>query len=138
MPARFTVVTLPGLAALHVAWGAGSSIPFDDRGDLADAVVGTRAVPPPAACYMVAGALTAAAALVLGLPAGRPAFRRVGLLGVTSILGTRGLFGLAGRTDVVSPGSTSVRFRRLDRRLYSPLCLALAGGAWSAARTSRR
>jgi hypothetical protein len=137
MSARVTAVTLLGLAALHVAWGAGSSVPFDNRDDLADAVVGTTAVPPPAACYTVAGALMAAGALVLGLPAGRPALRRAGLLGVTTVLGSRGLLGLAGRTDLASPGSTSLRFRRLDRRLYSPLCLALAGGAWSAARASR-
>ena len=136
--ARFTAVILLGLAALHVAWGAGSSVPFHDRDDLADAVVGTTAVPPPASCYTVAGALMAAAALVLGLPAGQPALRRAGLLGVTTVLGGRGLLGLAGRTDLASPGSTSLRFRRLDRRLYSPLCLALAGGAWSAANTSRR
>ena len=138
MSARLTAVTLAGLAALHVAWGAGSSVPFDDRDDLADAVVGTTAVPSQAACFMVAGALSTAAALVLGLPAGRPALRRAGLLGVTTVLGGRGLLGVVARTDLVSPGSTSPRFRQLDRRLYAPLCLALAGGTWSAARASRR
>jgi hypothetical protein len=45
---------------------------------------------------------------------------------VAAVLSGRGLLGLAGRTDVVSPGSSSARFRRLDRRVYSPLCLALA------------
>jgi hypothetical protein len=138
MPARLTGLTMLGLAVLHVAWGAGSSVPFGDRDDLADAVVGTAAVPHPAACYTVAGALMAAAALVLGLPAGRPALRRAGLLAVTTVLGGRGLLGLAGRTDLASPGSASPRFRRLDRRVYSPLCLALAGGAWSVARASHR
>jgi hypothetical protein len=42
---------------------------------------------------------------------------------------------MAGRTDLVSPGSISPRFRRLDRRYYSPLCLALAMAAGSSART---
>ena len=50
-------------------------------------------------------------------------------------LAVRGLLGLAGRTDIVSPGSSSSRFRELDRRLYSPLCLALAALALPAARS---
>ncbi|MFF3128447.1 hypothetical protein ACFVRD_40665 [Streptomyces sp. NPDC057908] len=40
-----------------------------------------------------------------------------------------------GRTDLLSPGSVSARFRRLDRLVYSPLCVALAA---STAITSRR
>jgi len=130
---RLTAGTLLGIATLHVAWGAGAAFPFTDRDDLADAVIGTTAVPPARVCYAVAGALTAAAALVLGVPARLPALRRVGLLGVACVLGGRGVLGLAGKTDLVSPASSSPRFRRLDRRLYSPLCLALAQGAWSAA-----
>ena len=73
--------------------------------------------------------------LAVGVPEGRPAIRRLGLLGVAATLGVRGVLGLAGRTDLVSPGSDSRRFRRLGRRLYSPLCLALAVGALSAGRT---
>ena len=48
---------------------------------------------------------------------------------VAAVLGVRGCLGLVGRTDVVAPGSTSAAFRARDRRLYSPLCLALAVGA---------
>jgi hypothetical protein len=61
--------------------------------------------------------------------------KRVGGAGVASVLAARGLLGLLGRTDVVSPGSTSERFRRRDRRCYAPFCLALAG--ISAASTRR-
>jgi hypothetical protein len=135
---RLTAGTLFGVAALHAAWGAGKSFPFRDREHLADAVVGNAAVPPAPACYAVAGALTAAAALVQGFPAGHPTLRRVGLLGVAVVLGGRGVLGLTGRTDLVSPARTSARFRRLDRNLYSPLCLALASGAWSAANAPSR
>jgi hypothetical protein len=39
-----------------------------------------------------------------------------------------------GRTDLLSPGATSARFRAKDRRLYSPLCLALAALSVPAAR----
>jgi hypothetical protein len=133
MRTRLTAATLFGVAALHAAWGAGKSFPFRDREHLADAVVGTAAVPHAPACYAVAAALTAAAALVQGFPAGNPTLRRVGLRGVAVVLGGRGVLGLTGRTVLVSPTSTSARFRRLDRNLYPPLCLALAKGAWSTA-----
>jgi hypothetical protein len=116
-----------GLAGLHAAWGAGSSWPFPDREALADAVVGSVQVPGPAACYPVSGALAVAAVLVAGWPAERPALRRAGVAGVVGVLATRGALGLAGQTRLVSPASRSEHFTRLDRRLYSPLCLALAG-----------
>jgi hypothetical protein len=38
-----------------------------------------------------------------------------------------GTLGMAGRTRMVWPSSASARFMRLDRRVYAPLCLALAG-----------
>ena len=55
-----------------------------------------------------------------------------------AVLTTRGALGLAGRTDIVSPGSSSERFRQLDRQVYSPLCLTLAALATPARGTSRR
>ena len=117
---------LLGLAGLHAAWGAGSSWPFRDRRALADAVAGTTEVPGPAACFAVGGALAAAGALVAGWPAGRPLLRGTGVAGVVGVLAARGTLGLAGRTQLVSPASSSARFTRLDRLVYSPLCLSLA------------
>jgi hypothetical protein len=46
--------------------------------------------------------------------------------------------GLAGQTRLVSPVSVSARFTRLDRRVYSPLCLTLAGLAALSIRPSHR
>jgi Protein of unknown function (DUF3995) len=116
------------LAGMHAAWGAGSAWPLPDREALADAVIGAAEVPPPAACFAVSAALAAAGALVAGWPGGsRPASRRLGTAAVVGVLAGRGALGLAGRTRLVSPTSTSARFARLDRRVYSPLCLALAG-----------
>jgi Protein of unknown function (DUF3995) len=115
------------LAALHAAWGAGSAWPMADRQALADAVIGAQQVPPPAACFAVSAALASAGALVAGLPRRRPVLRRIGVAGVVAVLAGRGALGMAGRTYLVSPGSTSARFARLDRRVYSPACLALAG-----------
>jgi hypothetical protein len=127
-----TAGTLAALAGLHVAWGRGSSLPFPDRRALAELVVGTDRVPGPAACYAVAGALAAGCVLVLDAPWLPPSLRRVGLLGMAGVFFGRGALGLAGRTNLVAPGSESPRFRRLDRRLYSPLCIGLALGSLAA------
>jgi hypothetical protein len=124
-----TAATLFSLAGLHVAWGRGSSFPFSDHDDLSEAVIGRHNVPSPGACYAVAGALTVAAALVADVPGVPRGIQRAGVTGVAAVLAGRAALGFAGRTDLASPGSVSTRFRRLDRRMYSPLCLALAAGA---------
>ena len=130
---------LLALSGLHVAWGLGSTAPFSTGEDLCDAVLGR--VPPGGAiadapaCFAVAGALATAASLVVDRPPWPDGVRRLGLLVLTGTLAVRGAVGLAGRTDVLVPGSDSARFRHNDRRLFAPLCLALAAGA---ARTRRR
>jgi hypothetical protein len=134
MPAARVVSTataggLTALAALHLAWAVGSSFPFADRATLADRVIGSDTVPGPTPCVAVATALTIASAAAGGRVAGPSWMRRMMAVGVAAVLGTRGALGLAGRTDLVSPGSDSVAFRRLDRRVYSPVCLLLALGA---------
>lgn len=135
MPARgVTATSLLGLAGLHVAWGRGSTFPFSDRDGLNDAVIGHRTSPSPSACFAVAGALAVAAALVADVPGLPRGVQRLGVTGVAAVLATRAGLGFSGRTDLASPGSVSTRFRRLDRRIYSPLCLALAAGALAAAR----
>lgn len=124
-----TSLTLAAIGGLHVAWGRGSTFPFSSREELNDKVIGRDATPSPAACYAVAGLLTAASALVAGLPRPRSRIRRLGVVVVTAVLGTRAALGFAGKTDLVSPGSVSPRFQEMDKRVLSPLCLALAVGA---------
>jgi hypothetical protein len=120
-----TAGALAALAGLHVAWGRGSSFPFSDREQLADAAVGAERFPTPTACYAVAVALGAGSILVLDAP-GMPArLRQTGLLGMACVFLVRGGLGLAGRTSLIAPGASSARFRRLDRRVYSPLCIGL-------------
>jgi hypothetical protein len=75
--------------------------------------------------------LGAAGALVAGFPARDSVLRRLGVCTVTATLGARAALGFAGKTEVVSPGSVSPRFRSMDQRFLSPLCLALAIGAAS-------
>jgi hypothetical protein len=129
-----TAATLVAIAGLHVLWGRGSTFPFADRDGLNDAVIGRTSTPSPGACFAVAGALTAAAGLVADVPRLPRGLQRVGVIGVALVLAVRAALGFSGRTDAVSPGSASPRFRRLDRRLYSPLCLALAAGALNSRR----
>jgi hypothetical protein len=143
LPARLsTRAAAAGLAALagvHVAWAAGSSWPLADRVALADAVIGRAGgeVPSPAACLLVAGLLGTAAG-VLGGEASASPLKRLGARVLVATLAARAGCGLAGRTDVLSPGSCSPRFRELDRRVYSPLCLVLAALALPAAVPARR
>jgi hypothetical protein len=127
-----TAATLAAIGGLHVAWGRGSSFPFRTHAELTDAVVGAEVVPSPAACNAVAAALFTASALVADIPIAPRRLRRVGRLGVATVLFTRSAVGFAGRTDLLSPGSVSPRFRGLDRRVLSPLCLALAVGSATA------
>jgi uncharacterized protein DUF3995 len=123
------------LAGLHLVWATGSTWPAADAGAISGRPA--TASPGPLACVAVAGLLSAAAALVTGHPRGRPALARAGSAGVTATFTLRGAFGLAGRTDLLSPGSTSPRFRELDRRYYAPLCLTLAALSAPAVRPAR-
>jgi hypothetical protein len=125
---RLCTTGLLALAGLHVSWATGSSWPMEDSSTLAVAVGGSPGAEPqtPGACLAVAGLLATAAAFVAGHPRTRPGISRAGAAGVVAALATRGAFGLAGRTDVLVPGATAARFRALDRRVYSPLSLALA------------
>ena len=130
---RITAITtstvLAGIGALHVAWGLGSSFPFRYRAALADTVVGNDAVPGRGASLAVAGLLGVAAGLVADVLPVPPRFRRVGVLGVASVLATRAAFGFTGSTERLVSGSNSPRFVTADRRVFAPLCAALAAGA---------
>lgn len=124
-----TATVLAGIGALHVAWGLGSSFPFRDRAALADTVVGNDAVPGRGASLAVAGLLGVAAGLVADVLRVAPRIRRVGVLGVACVLATRAAFGFAGSTERLVAGSNSPRFVTADRRVFAPLCAALAAGA---------
>lgn len=138
LASRSTAAVLAAIAGIHLLWARGSSFPFATRAELADAVVGTDEVPPPAACVAVAVALVSGAALVGGAPGIPRRLRRLGITGVVVALGGRAAFGFVGQTERLSPGSESSRFRELDRRIFSPLCLALALGAAAALADTRR
>jgi hypothetical protein len=127
--ARLTGAVLAALAVLHLAWGVGSAFPFRSRRDLADAVVGSSRVPPPTACIAVAAALATGTALVVNVIPLPPPVRRASLVGMAAIFGARSALGFSGKTALVSPGSDSERFIRLDQRIYAPICLGLSVGS---------
>jgi hypothetical protein len=127
-----TSATLLAAAAIHVGWGHGSSFPFSSFRELTDNVIGSPRSPSPAACNAVAGLLTGAALLVAIRP--RTGLHRVALHVVSSTFAARAAVGFAGRTDVLVPGSSSPQFRRNDRRVFSPLCAAIAVGMWASNR----
>jgi hypothetical protein len=96
---------------------------------LADAVIGQTTVPSSRACFFVASLLAAGAALVLNRLPMPKWFRRWALALMAGVLAIRSVAGFGAKTSLLSKGSDSVRFRRLDRQLYSPLCRLLATGS---------
>lgn len=123
-----TAAMLFAVAGLHVMWALGSSFPFRSRNELADSVIGTNEVPSSAACLAVASALFISATVVAGVVPIPVRIRTFVLRIIVAILATRGVAGALGRTSLLSPGSDSLAFKRLDKRIYAPLCLWLASG----------
>jgi uncharacterized protein DUF3995 len=123
--------TLAALGALHIYWALGGTV---GAGSAVVPAVGGRSAftPGPALTLAVAALLEIAAALVAlqgtlfvidGLP---PALIRAGALGVAVVLAARGVgdFRLVGLFKRVR----RTRFARLDSRVYTPLCFAVAAG----------
>ena len=123
--------TLAALAVLHAVWGFGSPFPFQSRGELADAVVGTASFPSASSCLSVATLLAIASGTVTRVIPMPTSIRRSVLTVMTLVFTLRSLAGFLGKTSVLSPGSDSERFQRLDRRYFAPICLCLAVGAWA-------
>src|ERR1039457_2718872 len=92
---HLTAATLVGLAALHVAWGRGSSFPLADRDDLAEAVISTSSVPGRCRVSGWRPALLVAASAVQNQPRWPGRLRRLALAGIAGVFGGRGLLGLA-------------------------------------------
>ncbi|MEV8325047.1 DUF3995 domain-containing protein [Kitasatospora sp. NPDC059811] len=121
---------LAATGALHAVWAV-TPWPLRTPEEFADTVVGAGDGPPsPAACVAVAGLLGTAAYLVGAeagvLPAVGPRrLRRAGVRAVAGVMLARGAGGLVLFGRAVE---RSERFKRLDTRYYSPLCLALAAG----------
>lgn len=115
-------VVLADLAALHLLWALRVWLPTGHERSLARAVLGTRGVehmPGPVACLVVATALAVAASLpwwdAFGL-------QRAALLAAGAVFACRGVAAYVPAWERLTPEHP---FRKLDRAVYGPLCLAL-------------
>jgi len=124
---------LSAVAGLHVYWAMGGLWPGRDVQQLADTVIGDakrRAMPPTALTLLVAVLIFAAGVLPLlhlsGLPFGLPAWlTRAGLWALVLVF-----FGRGAVTYILRAQAAAMTepFATLNRRYYSPLCLALGMG----------
>ncbi len=130
--ATLAAATFVAIAALHGYWAMGGFWPGHDPESLARTVVGGQPgmrFPGPSACWAVAAVLVAGAVVVLAaggvlaLPVPAPIARGAAGVGALALL----LRGLEGFVDErLRPDTAGSPFARLNVRLYSPLCLALA------------
>lgn len=121
------------ISLLHLYWALGGVWPGHDTPSLARAVVGSRGIvkmPPVGVTTLVAIALAAAALWPLMwaalVPYSLP--QTVIVLGMwlwALLFVTRGL---AGYLPIFGTDQMEQPFARLNRRIYSPLCLAIGAG----------
>ncbi len=132
-----TAVGLAAAAAIHAAWGLGMKWPGTDSVSLARMVTGGSTFPSAADCFTVTAILTIATALVaarthpdsrLGKLIPAP-FPGLGVAVVGTALGLRAAVGWVGSSANLS--ASTPEFRRLDLRLFSPICTAFALGAFA-------
>ncbi|MFC4425313.1 DUF3995 domain-containing protein [Deinococcus navajonensis] len=121
-------LVLVGLALLHLAWGLGAVWPGRDPLDLAGKVVGTLdpgRMPSSVACFIVAAGLAGSAVSLTLLPVlgdRWPVLRALGFA-VGAVFLMRGVLGYL----LPRLSRTGLAFDRLNRLIYSPLCLVLGG-----------
>ena len=123
-------LVLAAVAVLHAYWGAGGLWPAADQRALVGIVVGDprlKRMPPPALCMVVAAAIATTALwplLLVGSSSPHVLIKVVGyaIMAVFLLRGIAGFVPAWQRKHALEP------FASLDRRYYSPLCLALAAG----------
>ncbi len=120
------------IAAIHVAWAAGSSFPAKDHDALVGLVIGAPVgspMPGPLAAVVVAIGLLAMAgwtAVLRGwMPTGLPpAWLHAGGFAMVAIFALRGIGGFF--EVVLRPSIRNTPYMRWSRQLYSPIALLLA------------
>ena len=129
----FVLVTLLAISALHLAWAFGSAFPCKDRETLVRTVVGRSSeggeskMPPGISSVLVAAATFLAALWPLMMQGRIFTFVPISLQGLGAIvlvivfLG-RGVIGLTPWFRQLLPTEP---FAALNRKYYSPLCIAL-------------
>lgn len=130
--ALFVFGILASVAALHVIWAFGKSWPTQDRKALARTVIGVQSeqMPPAGVTLVVAGLIFAVGCLpwvwlsVLPFPISRT-LAEVFMWAAVAVFALRGAATYTFYAKIHEPIEP---FARLNRRYFSPLCLALAAG----------
>ncbi|HCL63757.1 MAG TPA: DUF3995 domain-containing protein [Rhizobium sp.] len=126
-------IALLSIAALHLAWAAGSRFPAASDENLAHMVAGFRGqdrMPPRSASALVAAMLGLASYLALALsslvawPLGARLLAAAGAL-LALVFLARGAATYTGRWRTLTPQEP---FATLDRRYFGPLSLLLGAG----------
>lgn len=128
--AAFMFVALLAVAFAHVLWSLGRTWPIREEKLLAQTVVGTTDIQnmPPRLVSLGVAILTLIAALVAAALADHDSGGvEFSLLGIplAAIFLARGIIGYMPWFIAKTP---EPNFRLNDRRIYSPLCLALGAG----------
>ena len=115
------------IAGVHAHWAFGGYWPMSDSAELSERVTPPgMADPGTLPTLVVATLLAVAAALVGGSALGLDTWISWGATALVAVvLALRGLGGLV-ISGVLQRDST---FARLDRRVFSPLCIVLAAGS---------
>lgn len=128
--AALMFVALLAVSMAHFLWSIGSTWPIRDEQLLARTVVGTANVqkmPSRFASLLLAIAILAGGVVALSLAdpdGGGPTLSVLGILGGLIFL----VRGIVGFTPWFTAKTPDPIFRLIDRRVYSPLCLALGVG----------
>ncbi|MFJ2665360.1 DUF3995 domain-containing protein [Nocardia fluminea] len=132
--AATTAVLLTGAGLLHALWTV-SPWPWKTQLDLAHAAMGWTGEEPPGrwfvpACLAVTAALTAASYALL-LRAGVWDSPLPDWMVTVAVWTVAGVLLARGASGLLDPGSGSADapavYRRLNKRVYAPLCLVLGG-----------
>lgn len=121
------------VSLLHLAWAFGSHFPCSDEMTLTRTVVGAKGMvkmPPRLASAFVAGATFCAALWPFAISGRHYAVLphwlvSSGAIVLILIFLGRGMLGYSAWFQALSPEQP---FARLDRRYYSPFCLAIGAG----------
>jgi Protein of unknown function (DUF3995) len=121
---------LGGIALFHALWGLGFSVPAADRQALALLVMGRPVMPGAVACFVVAAGVGVLGGLAVLLgngavtsPAGRLLLGVAGY-GAVAVFALRGIGGYLPAFAAQFPLEP---FATMNRLVYSPLCLLIAG-----------
>jgi hypothetical protein len=121
------------IAAMHFAWGLGSTFPYANAQALARAVVGRRGItrmPSMTASVFVALCLFGAAgwSLLLGQVVALPVSHWLVALGGLALAAVFLLRGVIGVLPAFERALPEQPFLSLNRRIYSPLCVLIGLG----------